>query len=155
MKRPRALQPPEETGLPTEPKHQPRCTHETRVGTGSGLQSPRIDSGNMVMNSNVNNNDFEEPSNKDLNMNSVLYFLSEYKVERKNTVVNLSTRELTTPELTTPKVLAKGLNYCPTPGEPVLGEKYEDRRWDSNRQHIGPESNVLPTEPPRFSQWIT
>ena len=25
------------------------------------------------------------------------------------------------------------------------------RRWDSNRQHIGPESNVLPTEPPR--QW--
>ena len=56
-------------------------------------------------------------------MNSVLYFLSEYKVERKNTVVNLSTRELTTPEVS---VLAKGLNYCPTPGEPVLGEKYED-----------------------------
>ena len=24
-------------------------------------------------------------------------------------------------------------------------------RWDSNRQHIGPESNVLPTEPPLFS----
>ena len=24
------------------------------------------------------------------------------------------------------------------------------RRWDSNRQHIGPESNALPTEPPRF-----
>ena len=22
--------------------------------------------------------------------------------------------------------------------------------WDSNRQHIGPESNALPTEPPRF-----
>ena len=29
------------------------------------------------------------------------------------------------------------------------------RRWDSNRQHISPESNVLPTEPPRFSQRIT
>ena len=25
------------------------------------------------------------------------------------------------------------------------------RRWDSNRQHISLESNVLPTEPPRFS----
>ena len=24
------------------------------------------------------------------------------------------------------------------------------RGWDSNRQHIGPESNTLPTEPPRF-----
>ena len=24
------------------------------------------------------------------------------------------------------------------------------RRWDSNQHHIGPESNVLPTEPPRF-----
>ena len=29
------------------------------------------------------------------------------------------------------------------------------RRWDSNRQHIGPESNVLPTEPPQFPQRIT
>ena len=29
------------------------------------------------------------------------------------------------------------------------------RRWDSNLQHIGPESNVLPTEPPRFPQRIT
>ena len=27
------------------------------------------------------------------------------------------------------------------------------RGWDSNRQHIGPESNALPTEPPRF-RWI-
>ena len=26
------------------------------------------------------------------------------------------------------------------------------RRWDSNRQHIGPESNALPTELPRFPQ---
>ena len=26
------------------------------------------------------------------------------------------------------------------------------RRWDSNQQHISPESNVLPTEPPRFCQ---
>ena len=24
------------------------------------------------------------------------------------------------------------------------------RGWDSNRQHFGPESNALPTEPPRF-----
>ena len=24
------------------------------------------------------------------------------------------------------------------------------RGWDSNRQHINPESNALPTEPPRF-----
>ena len=29
------------------------------------------------------------------------------------------------------------------------------RRWDSNRQHISPESNVLPTEPPRFPQVLT
>ena len=28
------------------------------------------------------------------------------------------------------------------------------RGWDSNRQHIGPESNALPTEPPRFIQRI-
>ena len=26
------------------------------------------------------------------------------------------------------------------------------RRWDSNRLQIGPESNVLPTEPPQFPQ---
>ena len=24
------------------------------------------------------------------------------------------------------------------------------RGWDSNRQHIGPQSNALPTEPPQF-----
>ena len=29
------------------------------------------------------------------------------------------------------------------------------RGWDSNRQHIGPESNALPTEPPRFPRRIT
>ena len=29
------------------------------------------------------------------------------------------------------------------------------RRWDSNRQDIGPESNTLPTEPPLFPQRIT
>ena len=29
------------------------------------------------------------------------------------------------------------------------------RRWDSNRQHISPESNVLPTVPPRFPRRIT
>ena len=26
------------------------------------------------------------------------------------------------------------------------------RGWDSHRQHIGPESNALPIEPPRFPQ---
>ena len=29
------------------------------------------------------------------------------------------------------------------------------RGWDSNRQHIGPESNALPTESPWFPQRIT
>ena len=29
------------------------------------------------------------------------------------------------------------------------------RGWDSNRQHIGTESNALPTEPPRFPRRIT
>ena len=28
------------------------------------------------------------------------------------------------------------------------------RGWDSNRQHIGPESNTLPTEPPQFPSCI-
>ena len=29
------------------------------------------------------------------------------------------------------------------------------RGWDSNRQHISPESNARPTEPPRFPRRIT
>ena len=40
-------------------------------------------------------------------------------------------------------------------GYPVAEHWGESRnvqfpRWDSNRQHIGPESNALPTEPPQF-----
>ena len=30
------------------------------------------------------------------------------------------------------------------------GEAKMFRGWDSYRQHIGPETNALPTEPPRF-----
>ena len=49
--------------------------------------------------------------------------LSHLKVERKNTVVNLSSRALTVPEET---LLQKGLNFCPTPGEPSLSEIHTD-----------------------------
>ena len=37
----------------------------------------------------------------------------------------------------------------------VESRNVQFRRWDSNWQHISPESKVLPTEPPRFSQRIT
>ena len=51
-------------------------------------------------------------------------------------------------------------SVCKAFGYPVAehwGESrnVQFRRWDSNRQHISPESNVLPTEPPRFPQRIT
>ena len=99
----------------------------------------------VLTNTKDNNKDSEELSNKDLNINSVLQFLSEYKVERKNTVVNLSTRDLTPTERS---VLAKGLNYCPTPGEPVLGEKYEDlERFHNNLRWKHHFSSQTPTKP--------
>ena len=102
----------------------------------------------MVLTNNKDNiyiKDSEELSNKDLNIHSVLQFLSEYKVERKNTVVNLSTRDFTPAEVS---VLAKGLNYCPIPGEPVLGEKYEDlERFHNNLRWKHHFSSQTPTKP--------
>ena len=66
------------------------------------------------------------------------------KVERKNTVVNLSSRELTEVET---EVLSKGLNFFPTPGEPVLAsihtdlEKFHNNlRW---KQHFSEQLHTI------------
>ena len=117
---------------------RPQCTHSHNPTHQVGVKP-------VLTNTNDNNKDLEELSNKDLNINSVLHFLSEYKVEQKNTVVNLSTRDLTPAEVS---VLAKGLNYCPTPGEPVLGEKYEDlERFHNNLRWKHHFSSQTPTKP--------
>ena len=39
---------------------------------------------------------------------------------------------------------------CPVAEHWGESRNVQFRRWDSNRQHISPESNALPTEPPRF-----
>ena len=57
------------------------------------------------------------------NVNRLTQVISQIKVDRKNTVVNLSSRVLTHPEET---LLQKGLNFCPTPGEPSLSEIHND-----------------------------
>ena len=54
------------------------------------------------------------------------HFLSailQINVEKKNTVVNLSSRALTPSE---ESLLTKGLNFCPTPGEPLLAQQHDD-----------------------------
>ena len=53
----------------------------------------------------------------DTNVNRISNVLYRVKVERKNTVVNLSSRVLSEPENS---LLQKGLNFCPTLGEPAL-----------------------------------
>ena len=101
------------------------------MGTGPGIQTARINNTDSnygtqsrpqcaqvgtktVLTNNKDNiyiKDSEELSNKDLNIHSVLQFLSEYKVERKNTVVNLSTRDFTPAE-----VSVQRLELLPHPG---------------------------------------
>ena len=59
-------------------------------------------------------------------------------------VVNLSSHPLTEPQLS---VLSKGLNFCPTPGEPDLGVTKEDMdrfHRDLRRKAFGLSKRPLP-----------
>ena len=73
--------------------------------------------------------------------------ISEIKVERKNTVVNLSSRKLSDSEET---LLQKGLNFCPTPGEPSLADIHSDLekfhnnlRWKQHFQNLRKTETIM------------
>ena len=57
------------------------------------------------------------------NVNRISNVLYRVKVERKNTVVNLSSKVLSESENS---LLQKGLNFCPTPSKPALSSIHND-----------------------------
>ena len=62
------------------------------------------------LNSNNLHSDVSSPLEKE-----TLSHLTLININKKNTVVNLSSRNLSSDE---ESLLSKGLNFCPTPGEP-------------------------------------
>ena len=111
----------------------------TRVGPDSGFQTTvtqinkRRSEERLFKNARngINSNQMFINNNNNANMQTNMlpeerHFLSailQINVERKNTVVNLSSRALTPSE---ESLLTKGLNFCPTPGEQLLAQKHDD-----------------------------
>ena len=132
----------EKTGNIIGPHHT--LNPETVGDTDYEMTPPTDPSEDLPLNfKNVPQNEFLL-ENLFTDKNLLIKTISELKVERKNTVVNLSSRSLTEPEK---DLLQKGLNFCPTPGEPILSEihsdleKFHDNlRW---KQHF---HNQPPTE---------
>ena len=77
---------------------------------------------------NLNSNNLHSDVSSHLEK-EILLHLTLININKKNTVVNVSSRNLSSDE---ESLLSKGLNFCPTPGEPLLAQKHDDLEYFHN-----------------------
>ena len=111
------------------PAGLPPAQLELEIRSGMGLD-PGLPTlvNHICCEDNLNSNNLHSDVSSHLEK-EILLHLTLININKKNTVVNLSSRNLSSDE---ESLLSKGLNFCPTPGEPLLAQKHDDLEYFHN-----------------------